>query len=162
MLVRPEVDADVVAIDAVLEAAFGQRDEADLVRALRTDDAWLPSLSLVALTDGVVVGHVALTRAMVDDAPVLALAPLAVLPDHQGRGIGAALVDEALRRAAAGDETLVVVLGSPAYYGRFGFQPARELGVTGPFGDLDAFQAMALSAPAPTGRMTYAEPFGVA
>ena len=56
----------------------------------------------------------------------------------------------------------MVVLGDPAYYGRFGFRPARDLGITGPFGDIDEFQALALSRAAPTGRITYAAPFGLA
>lgn len=162
MLIRAETSADVDAIDAVVEAAFGQRDEADLVRALRSDPAWLSELSLVAIVEEVLVGHVALTRATVESTPVLALAPLAVLPEHHGHGIGSMLVADALRRAAARAEPAVVVLGAPAYYGRFGFRPARELGITGPFGDIDAFQARALSAPTPCGRMAYAAPFGIA
>ena len=69
---------------------------------------------------------------------------------------------EALRRAEDGAESVVIVLGNPAYYGRFGFRPARDLGITGPFGDIDEFQALALSDAAPTGRITYAAPFGLA
>lgn len=161
-MIRPETPDDAASIDAVTEAAFGQRDEADLVRALREDAAWLPDLSLVAVEGQLVVGHVALTRATVDGASVLALAPLSVRPDHQGLGIGSALVRDALRRAGDGTESVVIVLGNPAYYGRFGFRPARDLGITGPFGDIDEFQALALSDAAPTGRITYAAPFGLA
>ncbi len=63
---------------------------------------------------------------------------------------------------SAWPETTVVVLGDPAYYGRFGFRPARELGITGPFGDIDEFQALRLAAASPSGRLTYAAPFGIA
>lgn len=161
-MIRPEAPDDAASIDAVIEAAFGQRDEADLVRALREDAGWLPDLSLVAMEEQLVVGHIALTRATVDGASILALAPLSVRPDRQRRGIGSDLVREALRRAGDGAESVVVVLGDPAYYGRFGFRPARDLGITGPFGDIDEFQALALSVPSPTGRITYAAPFGLA
>lgn len=161
-MIRPEAPDDAPSIDAVIEAAFGQRDEADLVRALREDAGWLPDLSLVAVEEQLVVGHIALTRATVDGAPTLALAPLSVRPDHQRLGIGSQLVREALRRAGDAAESAVVVLGDPAYYGRFGFRPARDLGITGPFGDIDEFQALALSEAAPTGRITYAAPFGLA
>lgn len=161
-MIRPEAPDDAASIDAVIEAAFGQRDEADLVRALREDAGWLPDLSLVAMEEQLVVGHIALTRATVDGASILALAPLSVRPDRQRRGIGSDLVREALRRAGDAAESAVVVLGDPAYYGRFGFRPARDLGITGPFGDIDEFQALALSVPSPTGRITYAAPFGLA
>jgi putative acetyltransferase len=160
-VIRTETPADVDGIDSAVEAAFGRRDEADLVRALRADAAWLPGLSLVADVDGSVLGHVALTRAAVDGCTVLALAPLAVVPDHQRRGIGSALVMAALQRVAARPTPTVVVLGDPAFYGRFGFRPARELGITGPFGDIDEFQALGTPATAPVGRITYAAPFGI-
>jgi putative acetyltransferase len=71
-------------------------------------------------------------------------------------------VGEALRRAEDGAESAVIVLGSRAYYGRFGFRPARDLGISGPFGDIDEFQALTLAGTAPTGRITHAAPFGLA
>lgn len=160
-MIRPETPDDVDGIDAVVEAAFARRDEAELVRALRADAAWLPDLSLVAVDDGRIVGHIAFTRANVDGAGVLALAPLAVAPDHQRRGIGSALVRVALTRVATGDTPTVVVLGDPGYYRRFGFRPARELGITGPFGDIDEFQALCTAGTSPRGLMSYAAPFGI-
>ena len=161
-MIRAETPDDAASIDAVIETAFGQRDEADLVRALREDAGWLPDLSLVAVEGRLVVGHIALTRATVDGASTLALAPLSVRPDRQRRGIGSQLVRDALHRAGDAAESVVVVLGDPAYYGRFGFRPARDLGITGPFGDIDEFQALALSEASPTGRITYAAPFELA
>ena len=159
-MIRPEGPDDVAAIDAVVAAAFGQRDEADLVLALRADPAWLPSLSLVAVIDGQLIGHVAFTRCLVGTQPALALAPLAVAPEHQREGVGGELVMSGLLAARSTGERLVVVLGDPSYYGRFGFEAARQRDVTGPFGDIDEFQALRLRRPAPTGPIEYAPPFG--
>ncbi|SCY38830.1 GNAT family N-acetyltransferase [Paracoccus tibetensis] len=115
---RPEAAGDTAGIDALLSAAFGGGDEAALVRALRA--AGDLTHSLVAHAGGVPVGHVALSP-LAAKRPALALAPLAVHPALQGRGIGTALVRAALE--AAGDRP-VVVLGEPAFYARFGFAPA--------------------------------------
>ena len=125
MEVRPEAPADREAVARVVEAAFGRRDEADLVEALRADPAW--ELSLVVEDAGEVVGHVLFTRA---SHGFLALAPLAVVPERQGQGVGRALMEEGLRRV--GDDP-VLVLGDPSYYGRFGFEPAAPRGVTNPW-----------------------------
>jgi putative acetyltransferase len=97
-------------------------------------------------------------------APALALAPVAVAPAAQGIGIGTAMVRELLRRSAEAGERLVVVVGEPEYYGRFGFVPAASMGIEGPFEEAgDAFQAMAIGDPpmAPRGRVRYPEPFGI-
>ncbi len=160
-LIRAEQPDDIEAIDAVVAAAFGRRDEADLVRALRADAAWLPALSLVAVMNGQVAGYVSLTRCRVGRQPALALAPVAVAPELQRQGLGAALVTAGLAAARSADERLVVVLGDPAYYRRFGFEAARESDVTGPFGDIDEFQALTLHRPTPTGPIEYPPPFGI-
>lgn len=115
---RPEARRDIDGIAALNRMAFGGTDEADLVARLRADGD-LP-LSLVAEAGGVILGHVALSPLRAA-GPALALAPLAVHPAVQGRGIGTALVRAALD--AFGDHS-VVVLGDPAYYRRFGFAPA--------------------------------------
>lgn len=141
MLVRRETAGDAAAIRAVHTAAFATADapadvpaEAGLVDALRASDAWIPALSLVATDpDGRVVGHVVCTRARVAGQPVaLGLGPLGVLPAWQRRGVGSALMHAVLGAADALDEALVVLLGHPDYYPRFGFRPAVELGVTPP------------------------------
>ncbi|MEU8288472.1 N-acetyltransferase [Micromonospora sp. NPDC048905] len=108
--------------------------EATLVDALRADEGWLPAYSLVATdSDGRVVGHVVATRGRVAGEPVaLGLGPLGVLPEWQRRGVGSALMHAVLGAADARDEPLVVLLGHPDYYPRFGFRPAVELGVTPP------------------------------
>ena len=162
---RRDVAGDEEAIRAVHRAAFsraggGEPIEVGLVDALRADPAWLPHLSLVAVVDRDVVGHVVATRAAVDGERALGLGPIGVLPAFQGRGVGNALVYGLLGAAQARDETLVALLGDPRYYGRFGFVAASELGVLSPdpaWGGY--FQALALSAAAPTGTFRYAAPF---
>jgi putative acetyltransferase len=122
--VRDERPEDREAVRRVEEAAFGRTEEADIVDALRGDPAW--ALSLVAVADGEIVGHLLLSRG--DRA--MTLGPLAVLPEHQRSGVGAALMREGLARM---DEP-VVLLGHPAYYTRFGFRPAGPEGITNQWG----------------------------
>jgi putative acetyltransferase len=138
--IRPERPTDAAGIRAVHQAAFATHAEADLVDALRATGRL--AVSLVA-TDAVgrVIGHVALSPVTVDgrDCGGLGLAPLAVLPAHQRRGVGGRLVRAAL--AAAGGAAFVVVLGDPAYYARFGFRRAREFGLANEYGVDDEFMA---------------------
>ena len=133
--IRPETSADEAAVREVVGAAFGGQQVPGLLDDLRRSVAWL-GLSLVAEADGQVCGHVSLTRGWVD-APrrivdVLVLSPLSVRPDRQGRGVGSALVEEALRTAAQRPEPLVFLEGSPRYYPRFGFVPGGSLGFSPP------------------------------
>jgi putative acetyltransferase len=135
--------------------------EARLVGDLREDAGFLPHLSLVAV-DGDVVGHVIATRGWLDPlgSPALGLGPLGVLPRAQGRGIGTVLVHALLAAAEACDEGVVALLGSPAYYRRFGFRPSAELGIRPPDAAWgDHFQARRLRAPAVEGTFRYAAPF---
>ncbi len=164
MLIRRETAADVQAVHDVTEAAFAARPggEVRLVGELRSDPGWIPALSLVAEVDGAVVGHVVCTRGAVGDAPALGLGPLSVLPAHQRAGVGKALMHAVLGAADALDEPLVILLGDPAYYSRFGFVPASTYGITPPDPDwAPHFQARALTTytPALTGPFTYATPF---
>jgi predicted N-acetyltransferase YhbS len=85
-----------------------------LVARLRADPCWLPALSLLAIAEDIVIGHVVCTRGHVDDAPALGLAPISVLPECQGRGVGHALMHAVLGAAEATDEPLVRLLGEPA------------------------------------------------
>ena len=161
VLIRRELPADAAAIHALTEAAFGRPTEATLVDELRADPGWLPALSLVAV-DGDVVGHVVATRGRVGDAPALGIGPLSVRPDHQRRGVGSALMHAILGAADALDEPLVVLLGSPDYYRRFGFLRSTDVGVTPPVAEWGPhFQARPLTAydPALRGVFTYAAPF---
>jgi putative acetyltransferase len=134
-VVRPEAPQDFEAVRQVLERAFAPGlEEAELVDRLRASGVHVPELCLVALDGPEVVGHIAVSRARLSTGvPVLALAPVAVRPEHQRRGAGSALVRAALRRAARTDFGLMVVLGHPAYYPRFGFEPAAPHGVHAPF-----------------------------
>ena len=139
MHIRSETEADHDVVDEIVAAAFGRPDEVDLVRRLRAQpDRFVPDLALVAEDDGGrVIGHVMLTY--VDLVPaegpparVLELAPLAVAPDVQRAGAGAALTREALRRADEMGEPMVLVLGHPSYYPRHGFEPAADHGIHPP------------------------------
>lgn len=131
--------------------------------ALREEEAHLPELCLVASDDQGIVGHIFFSRARLDGGPeVLALAPMAVLPERQRGGAGSALVVESLRRAAETPFPLVIVLGHPAYYPRFGFEPATPLGIEAPFEvPAEAWMAYPLPAysPAVRGTVVYADAF---
>jgi putative acetyltransferase len=109
------------------------------------------------------VGHVLATRATVDGRyPALALAPLAVAQDHRGHGIGTALVNGVLGAADALGHTMVGVLGSPDWFGRFGFQPSHELGIEAPeawWGDNFQVRRLTTASDQMTGRFAYAAPF---
>ncbi|CAL9585707.1 GNAT family N-acetyltransferase [Streptomyces sp. enrichment culture] len=163
---RPETDTDRAAVHAVNAAAFETPAEADLVDALRADPgAWLPGLSYVAeAPDGSVAAYALITRCRVGDAPAAALAPVAVAPEHQRRGAGQAVVRAVLEAARLAGEPLVLVLGHPEYYPRFGFVPASRYGIRPSF-DVPDEVMMALRlddrAAVPSGTITYPAAFGV-
>ena len=169
MLIRREAAGDIGAIRSVTAAAFGKPGtaglpaEATLVDELRAGDAWLPELSLVAVDGaGAVTGHVLCTRGRVGQAPVLALGPLSVRPDSQRRGVGSALMHAVLGAGEALGEPLVALLGSPAYYRRFGFRLSDEYGIAPPVPQWQPhFQVRVLSAyrPEARGMFAYPEPF---
>ncbi|MFE7599274.1 GNAT family N-acetyltransferase [Streptomyces sp. NPDC057494] len=162
---RPETAGDVGAVHALVAAAFGSEAEADLVDALRTDDAWLPGLSYVAeAPDGTVAAHALITRCLVDGAPATVLAPVSVAPAYQRTGAGQAVVRAVLDAARLRGEELVLVLGHPEYYPRFGFVRASEYGIKPGFEVPDeTMMALVLdgSAPVPRGTLAYPAPFGV-
>ena len=146
--IRLEQPIDLDQIHELHRVAFAGPGEAELVDAIRASPSFVPELSLVAVTeDGSVLGHVLLSQIELqpdeDEAAretVLALAPVAVLPPHQGRGIGTALLNEAIAMADARDEPMVVVVGAPSLYAPLGFEPAVEYGIRGPYDDAgDAF-----------------------
>ncbi|WKV70920.1 bifunctional class I SAM-dependent methyltransferase/N-acetyltransferase [Streptomyces sp. PCS3-D2] len=162
---RPETAADTAAVRAVHLAAFETPLEADLVDALRADPSWPAALSyVVEAPDGSVAAHALLTRCKVGGAPALALAPVAVAPAHQRSGAGSAVVRALLAAARERGESLVLVLGHPAYYPRFGFTAASRFGIRAPFEVPDeALMALVLdgSGPVPAGTIAYPAPFGV-
>lgn len=139
LAIRQEKPEEFAAIYELVKTAFetakvADGDEQDYVDRLRASDVYIPELALAAIEDGVLVGHVMLTKIGMrtdDDRKVktLLLAPLSVALPQRGRGVGGQLVEEALRRAAAMGYDAVFLVGDPAYYSRFGFKLASEFGV---------------------------------
>ncbi|MBL8669139.1 MAG: N-acetyltransferase [Alphaproteobacteria bacterium] len=164
--VRPAEPADGPEIRAVVKRAFGRCREAELVEGLRTDGDL--ALSLVADIVGLaVVGHVGFSRLAImreaGEVGALALAPLAVLPGWQRRGVGGALVEHGIAACRRTDAAAIVVLGDPAYYPRFGFSAAAAATLSAPFKGA-AFMALELRPGllAGGGRLRYAPAFGIA
>jgi putative acetyltransferase len=131
--IRAETAADHNAIYEVVATAFGSRAEADLVSAIRASKDFIGELSLVADLRRAVVGHVMISYAVVRDneliRPVAVLAPLAVSPAMWRRGIGSALVRRVCQLADERGEPVVVLEGSPAFYGRLGFEYSVPHGI---------------------------------
>lgn len=143
MQIRPEHPGDELAIRAVLTAAFPADAEARLVEALRSANRL--AISLVAELDGKVIGHIAFSPVTVDSkAQGLGLAPLAVIPEAQRRGVGSSLVQHGLARATRLGVGFVVVLGHAHYYPRFGFRRALERGLGNEYNADHSFQVMEL------------------
>lgn len=125
LTIRPEMVADYNSITALHTLAFGQPTEANLVIGLRAQPEFREELSLVAAIGDEVFGHLLLSELHVTPNSVgsmLALAPVAVLPDFQGKGIGSALIERSIEWAREQAYAAMIVLGEPAYYQRFGFQ----------------------------------------
>jgi putative acetyltransferase len=133
LTIRAETPDDRAAIGAVVEAAFGSPVEARLVEAIRASENFVPELSLVGELDGRVVGHVMVSYTALHDTAaryrIPMLSPLAVAPDHQRQGIGSALVRAGAALVDARGEPLIVLEGSPAYYGRLGFEYSVPYGI---------------------------------
>lgn len=131
MVIRAETTQDHISVRSVNQLAFGRQNEADLVDALR--EKAHPCISLVAIVDGEVVGHIFFSPVSIesgdDSFTAMGLAPMAVLPTYQNQGIGSQLVREGLRENQRLGYDIVVVLGHPAYYPRFGFVPAGLKGL---------------------------------
>jgi putative acetyltransferase len=162
---RPETSADHEAIRNVNRLAFGQDDEARLVDALR--DGGFLRVSLVAEQGGQVVGHILFSDLpIITEAgtiPALSLAPMAVLPEFQRQGIGSALVRRGLDECRKQGHKIVIVLGHPAFYPRFGFSAKLAERLVSPFPGGKAFMALELVPGAldgVKGRVQYPPPFG--
>jgi len=164
--IRPESRDDRDAIWRVNQAAFGGDAEANLVDALR--DGGFVAISLVAELDREVVGHILfspvsiLTKARKMDA--MSLAPMAVLPSHQRRGIGSRLVEEGLEVCRKRVHRIVVVLGHPDFYPRFGFSSKLATSLESPFGGGEAWMALELvpgSLSKIAGSVEYSPPFNM-
>ena len=163
MRIRPERPQDEAATRALQLAAFAPSTlEAEIVDRLRSNGDLV--LSLVATDEDAIVGHIVLSEAHVEEHPALGLGPIGVLPDRQREGIGAALMQDAIRRAGETDYPLIALLGHPGYYPRFGFAPAEAtFGITSKYeAPPEAWMALALPAYGPhlRGRFSYSDAFG--
>jgi len=152
MIVRLAKDADRESAMGVERRAFGKPEEAAIVASVWDEQG---SFGLVA-EETRLIGHVQFSRATIGEADVLALGPIGVLPDHQGRGVGRELIEAGLREAQSRSAVAVILLGSPAYYGRFGFRPGLEFGLRNPYAGTrengfvvaeDDFQVLQLAEP---------------
>jgi len=163
--IRAAKPADAEAIAALNRAAFGGEEEVAIVERLRRDD--FVAVELVAEQDGTIVGHILLSwlPTLMDGRSVktLALAPMAVRPGLQKRGIGGRLIAAALDGAQAAGAEAVIVLGHPRYYPRFGFSAALTRNLASPFPG-EAFMALELVPGALAGKqgsVTYPSAFGL-
>ena len=131
LTIRPETPEDVDSIGYVNEQAFGQESESELIEKLRNRGV-LP-ISLVALQDGEIVGHIAFSPVVIESGlssfEATALAPMAVLPAYQRQGIGGQLIRAGLEECRRLVHEIVVLVGHPDYYPRFGFVPAKPKGI---------------------------------
>lgn len=140
--IRKENIEDIDIIYFLIKEAFktevhSDGDEQDLVNRLRNSKSYIPELSLVALNEETIVGHIMFTKLLIENEDnkfeSLALAPLAVLPDYQKKGIGSKLINEGLDIAKELGYKSVIVLGSENYYPKFGFEEALNFGIKAPF-----------------------------
>jgi len=135
LTIRPEIPEDQASIHYVNKEAFGQNQEADLVDKLRKRGVLI--ISLVAVQDTTTVGHIAFSPVEIasekSSFEALALAPMAVLPPHQNKGIGSQLVTAGLQECLRLGHEIIVVVGHPNYYPRFGFVSANPKGVESEF-----------------------------
>ena len=156
-MIRDERPEDRAAVRAVVTAAFGQADEADLVEALHA--AGDAAIALVGEVEGEVVGQVMFSPMRAPEH-CLGLGPVSVLPEHQRDGIGSKLIRAGLERARHQGWRGVFLLGHRAYYPRFGFSPEAARGFASPFAG-PHFMFLALSDDAPAeGQARYAAAFG--
>ena len=131
--IRAEKVEDFERIYDINLKAFGGNTESKLIAAIRDSNYFIPKLSLVAEIDSEIVGHILFSEISIQSQdqihPILALAPMAVLPDYQNRGIGSALVRQGLEEVKRTKYHIIALIGHPEYYPRFGFEPARDHGL---------------------------------
>lgn len=169
MEIRQENKNDYKEVYNVVKKAFSTAEhsdgtEQDLVNALRESPSFIPELSLVAVEDGKIVGHILFTKVCINDFMELALAPLSVLPEYQGRGIGLALIKKGHSIAKNLGYNYSIVLGDPMYYSKSGYVAASVYGIKAPFDVCDEnFMAFKLNEKAgrPDGIVGYDTAFGI-
>lgn len=167
--IRQERESDYEEVGQVIKFAFASAEhcdgnEADLVANLRKSQAFIPELSLVAVEQQKVIGHILFSKVKIGEKTEFALAPLAVLPEYQRKGIGKSLIQEGHRIAQQLNYDYSIVLGSPNYYSKFGCIPASQYQITAPFPVEDEFfMALKLNAKADAvnGVVEYDPAFGI-
>jgi putative acetyltransferase len=131
--IRPEHETEAEDIRGVLLLAFGRKNEAELVASIRRSKDFDPELSLIAEVDRQLIGHILYSPLTIESEAgrhrALALAPIAVRPDFQNQGIGSALIRYGNQAAARLNHRIVIAVGDPGYFSRFGFSPACPLGL---------------------------------
>lgn len=158
--IRPERPEDSAAVIAINDRAFAGTAESELVVAIR--ESGRPVISLLAYSDDTPVGHIFFSPIQIrSEGPTiatLALAPMAVLPAFQRRGIGTLLVEAGLKQCARQDCQVVIVVGHPTFYSRFGFRPATGMGLGSVYSSAgDAFMALELAEGVLAGRAGFVE-----
>ena len=150
IIIRTENKKDYKAVTCINDRAFNQPNEGIMISALRKSDKFISELSIVVEVNSEVVGHILFYPLNIisyeKSFEVLSLAPMAVLPEYQKKGIGGKLVKEGLLRAKALGFNAVVVLGHPEYYPKFGFERASKWNIRPPIDEVpdEAFMATEL------------------
>ncbi|CAM4479164.1 GNAT family N-acetyltransferase [Paenibacillus tarimensis] len=134
MNIRTETVEDYDEVYKLNYEAFGNReDESELIERIRKSKAFVSDLSIVAEAGEQIIGHMLMSRALVEDHDnqydVIVLAPIAVRPQYQRQGIGRMLIEEGIRRCRALGYGIILLIGHPTYYPKLGFQPARKFGL---------------------------------
>lgn len=170
--IRQEQESDFSTIREVIALAFRDMEESDqsepyLVERLRATDAYIPELTLVAESNGEIIGHIMMSKVEIlsesQRVPSLGLAPVSVLPKYQRMGVGSALIREAHKQAVALGYQSAVLIGHKDYYPRFGYKKAVDFGIEFPF-DVPSEYAMVVEL-VPDGlkdvhgMIQYAQPF---
>lgn len=167
MIIRQEDKNDFIRIRDVVKSAFATAqhsdgDEHNLVDRIRASEEYIPQLSLVAIKNGSIVGHLMMSKITLGLRHAVAIAPLSVHPDFQKSGIGRLLIEEAHRKAREMGYTCCVVLGHPGYYSKFGYVRASSFGIYPPFDVPDECYMVCPFVPAgtlPCGTVRYSAAF---
>ena len=168
MIIRREKKEDFNSISEVNEQAFKQKDESELIKRIRASKNFIPDLSLVAELNRKIIGYILFSKIKIigiKEYESLALAPMAVLPEFQKKGIGRKLINEGLKKARELGFNSVIVVGHQDYYPRFGFERASKWNIKCPFEVPDeAFLATELKEGAlaeKSGIVEYPKEFGI-